>query len=190
MKFKVVTLGCKVNTYESVFMKEKLIEAGYLEGEPADIIIINTCSVTNMADNKSKKVIRHEKRNNPEAIIVVCGCSAENNREKLSDLGINILIGNKDKNKIVALIKEYLDNKKLPGSITFDEKIDMMERHLNSLVKDRGEKGAVLEIRGHILNYLKYLTENKEIKNAICKCNNSNDIINILEEYRSNLKKI
>ena len=112
MKFKVVTLGCKVNTYESVFMKEKLIEAGYLEGEPADIIIINTCSVTNMADNKSKKVIRHEKRNNPEAIIVVCGCSAENNREKLSDLGINILIGNKDKNKIVALIKEYLDNKK------------------------------------------------------------------------------
>lgn len=85
---------------------------------------------------------------------------------------------------------EYLDNKKLPGSITFDEKIDMMERHLNSLVKDRGEKGAVLEIRGHILNYLKCLPENKEIKNAICKCNNSNDIINILEEYRCNLKKI
>ena len=85
---------------------------------------------------------------------------------------------------------EYLDNAKLPDGITFDEKIDLMERHLNSLVKDRGEKGAVLEIRGHILNYLKGLPENKEIKNAICKCNNSNDIINILEEYRSNLKKI
>ena len=89
MKFKIVTLGCKVNTYESVFMKEELIKAGYHEEEPADIIIINTCSVTNVADNKSKKVIRHEKRNNPQAIIVVCGCSAENNREKLNDLGIN-----------------------------------------------------------------------------------------------------
>ena len=111
MKFKIVTLGCKVNTYESVFMKEELIKAGYHEEEPADIIIINTCSVTNVADNKSKKVIRHEKRNNPQAIIVVCGCSAENNREKLNDLGINILIGNKDKSKIVSLIKEYLDNK-------------------------------------------------------------------------------
>ena len=66
MSFKILTLGCKVNTYESNVMRELLLKEGYKEvshKEPADIVIINTCSVTNMADNKSKKVIRHEKRN-------------------------------------------------------------------------------------------------------------------------------
>lgn len=111
MTFKIITLGCKVNTYESEVMQEKLIKAGYevaLEGSYADIVIINTCSVTNMADSKSRKLIRHAKRENNNAIVVVCGCSAENHQAELKDLDIDILIGNSGKSKIVDLINNYL----------------------------------------------------------------------------------
>lgn len=109
MKFRIYTLGCKVNMYESVMMKEKLVASGYQETtDPAEIIIINTCSVTDMADAKSRKTIRQAKRENPEAITVVCGCSAENHQQDLLPLGIDILIGNKDKSNIVSLITEFL----------------------------------------------------------------------------------
>ena len=112
MKFKIVTLGCKVNAYESEVIKEDLLKNNYIEDlSNPDIVIINTCSVTNMADNKSKKTIRREKREYPNAILVVCGCSSQNHQEELNDLDIDILLGNKDKNNIVSLIKEYLDNK-------------------------------------------------------------------------------
>lgn len=91
------------------------------------------------------------------------------------------------------LIKEcldYLEKGILPRIISYDEKIDMMEYHLNELVKDKSEKRAVLEIRSHLLNYLKGLPENKEIKNEICKCQTKQEIINILENYRKNLNLI
>ena len=64
MKFQIYTLGCKVNTYESEMMKEKMLASGYVyDEENPDIIIVNTCSVTNMADHKSQKMVRHFKRN-------------------------------------------------------------------------------------------------------------------------------
>ena len=109
MKFKIVTLGCKVNTYESEMMREKLIASNYVEtfDNDADIVIINTCSVTNMADAKSRKLINYNKRENPNAIMVVCGCSAQNKKEELSNLDIDILIGNNGKSKIVDLIEDY-----------------------------------------------------------------------------------
>ena len=82
MKFNIITLGCKVNTYESEFMLERLLSSGYLyDTENPDIIIINTCSVTNMADAKSKKLVRKARREHEKAILVVCGCSAQNNQE-------------------------------------------------------------------------------------------------------------
>ena len=109
MKFKIVTLGCKVNTYESEMMREKLIASNYVEtfDNDADIVIINTCSVTNMADAKSRKLINYNKRENPNAIMVVCGCSAQNKKEELSNLDIDILIGNNGKSNIVNLIEDY-----------------------------------------------------------------------------------
>ena len=109
MKFKIVTLGCKVNTYESEMMREKLIASNYEEtlDNNADIVIINTCSVTNMADAKSRKLINYNKRENPNAIMVVCGCSAQNKKEELSNLDIDILIGNNGKSDIVDLIEDY-----------------------------------------------------------------------------------
>jgi len=113
MNFKIITLGCKVNIYESEIMRELLLQHGYIETTTnCDIIIINTCSVTNMADNKSKKMIRGAKRDSQNAIIIVCGCAAENQREKLDELGIDILIGNQDKSKIIDMIEEYKANNK------------------------------------------------------------------------------
>ncbi|MBQ4634266.1 MAG: hypothetical protein IJB71_02845 [Bacilli bacterium] len=95
MKFSVLTLGCKVNAYESEFMKETLIANGYIHSEDykdSDIVILNTCSVTNNADIKSKKLLRRIKRENPFSILVVCGCSVQNNFEEYKNLGADILI--------------------------------------------------------------------------------------------------
>lgn len=110
MRTCVLTLGCKVNAYESELIKEKFRKANYEiidEESKADVIVINTCTVTNQADSKSRKMIRHARRENNGAIIVVCGCSAENHKDALMDLDIDILIGNKDKSKIVELVEMY-----------------------------------------------------------------------------------
>ena len=108
MTFKIITLGCKVNAYESEIMKELLLDAGYNEvDDNPEIIIINTCSVTNMADNKSKKMVRRYKRENPNTILVVCGCSSQNNKDVYEEMNIDILLGNKDKSKIVTLINNF-----------------------------------------------------------------------------------
>jgi threonylcarbamoyladenosine tRNA methylthiotransferase MtaB len=115
MKFSIITFGCKVNSYESEYMKEQLINNNYQcvdDFKEADIVIVNTCSVTNTADNKSKKAIRGVKRENPNAVLMVCGCTAENHREELNNLDIDILIGNKEKSKTVDLINEFIKNKK------------------------------------------------------------------------------
>ena len=143
MTFKIITLGCKVNIYESEVMKEKLLQAGFKETiDNSDIVIINTCSVTNMADVKSRKMIRREKKENPQSILVVCGCSAENHRLELEDLGIDILIGNKDKSNIVSLIREYqndhkpiikfYDTRKLPFE---DMEVDKFTSHTRGFIK-------------------------------------------------------
>lgn len=85
---------------------------------------------------------------------------------------------------------EYLESGKLPGVIDYNEKIDMMEYHLNKLCEDKTEKQAVLEIRNHLLNYLKGLPENKEVKNQVCRCKSRLEIIKILENYRNELKNL
>ena len=84
----------------------------------------------------------------------------------------------------------YLESGKLPNPIDYNEKIDMMEYHLKKLCEDKSEKQAVLEIRNHLLNYLKGLPENKEVKNKVCRCQSENEIINVLEMYRNELKNL
>lgn len=85
---------------------------------------------------------------------------------------------------------EYLESGKLPEVIDYNEKIDMMEYHLNKLCEDKTEKQAVLEIRNHLLNYLKGLPENKEVKNQVCRCKSRLEIIKVLENYRNKLKNL
>ena len=114
MKFNIITLGCKVNSYESNFMKEALIKNGFSfcnENKKCDILILNTCTVTDTSDKKSMKEVRRLKRENPNAILVVCGCSVQNNKGSYEGYDIDILMGNINKHNIVNVINEYLDKK-------------------------------------------------------------------------------
>ena len=114
MKFKLLSLGCKVNFYESAAIRNLLLKEGYFESDnKADIIIINTCSVTAVADQKSRQIIRRERRNNPNALIAVMGCYSQKNAEYVaSNCGANIVVGTSNRSKLVDLIKDYLKNKK------------------------------------------------------------------------------
>ena len=91
-------LGCKVNGYEMDYMQQNLQERGFLVvpfDTKADIYIINTCSVTNMADRKSRQMIHRAKKMNPDAIVVAVGCYVQTSAEEvLKDLSIDIAIGN------------------------------------------------------------------------------------------------
>ena len=107
----VHTLGCKVNIYESEVMTGLLAKAGAVivpfDG-PADLYVINTCTVTNMADRKSRQMIHRAKKMNPEAVIVACGCYVQVNEAGiLSDTGADLLLGNDEKNRIVEILEGY-----------------------------------------------------------------------------------
>ena len=109
------TLGCKVNTYETEAMQQLMEAAGYscVEfGERADVYIINTCSVTNIADRKSRQMLHRARKMNEDAIVVAAGCYVESAKNKIDeDLSIDIIVGNNNKNEIVNIINEYLKDK-------------------------------------------------------------------------------
>lgn len=112
--FAIHTLGCKVNLFESNFIKNDLIMNGLVEvpfNSKADIYVINTCTVTNKADSKSKLYIKKAYRQNNEAIIIVAGCMAQVNKDLMEKLHISIQIGNKYKNSIYDLINQYIKKK-------------------------------------------------------------------------------
>lgn len=113
--FAIHTLGCKVNTYESEAMKNELISHGLLEvsfEQLADIYIINTCSVTNTADLKSRNIIRRANKINPNAIVIVAGCYSQTSSQEIKEkLKADIIIGNKYKNNIYQLINEHLSTR-------------------------------------------------------------------------------
>jgi len=116
MKKKVAfcTLGCKVNQYETNAMIEQFISKGYeiVEfNEKADIYIINTCTVTNMADRKSRQMLRRVKEINKDAIVVACGCYAQVAKEELEKIPeIDLIYGTNEKNKIAEYIEEFQKN--------------------------------------------------------------------------------
>jgi len=117
MKFFIYTLGCKVNTYESNVIRDILLNNNYKEtnekDECADICIINTCTVTNTAHQKSLKVIRQATNKNPNAIIIVIGCDSQVNADVIKQIrGVSIVLGNKNKTKILDYIGEFQKNKK------------------------------------------------------------------------------
>lgn len=155
MKFNIITFGCKVNSYESEYMREQLENNGFIYNDnyrDSELVIVNTCSVTNTADNKCKKMIRNVRRDNNDAILMVCGCSAENHKEELNDLDIDILIGNKDKSKVVELIQNYIDS-----SIKYSKFYN--ERRLpfeNMRINDFNLTRAFVKIQDGCNNYCAY----------------------------------
>lgn len=111
-------LGCKVNAYETEAMQELLEKNGYEIvpfGEKADVYIINTCTVTNMADRKSRQMLHRARKQNPEAVIVAAGCYVQAKGEEL-DEGIDIILGNNRKKDIVTVLEEYEKDKRLCGT--------------------------------------------------------------------------
>ncbi|HJB86869.1 MAG TPA: tRNA (N(6)-L-threonylcarbamoyladenosine(37)-C(2))-methylthiotransferase MtaB [Candidatus Dorea faecigallinarum] len=114
-------LGCKVNAYETEAMQELLEQAGYEIvpfQEKADVYIINTCTVTNMADRKSRQMLHRARKMNPEAVVAACGCYVQEKPDEAADC-VDIVIGNNRKKEIVRILEEYEDSrggeKKRPG---------------------------------------------------------------------------
>lgn len=108
-------LGCKVNSYEMEVMQQNLVKKGYFVvpfDSKADIYVINTCTVTNMADRKSRQMIHRAKKLNPEATVVAVGCYVQtDNEDILRDLSVDLAIGNNRKSQLVEILEEYLDKK-------------------------------------------------------------------------------
>ena len=114
-------LGCKVNAYETEAMQELLEQAGYEIvpfQEKADVYIINTCTVTNMADRKSRQMLHRARKMNPEAVVAACGCYVQEKPDEAADC-VDIVIGNNRKKEIVRILEEYENSrggeKKRPG---------------------------------------------------------------------------
>ena len=141
-------LGCKVNAYETEAMQQLLEEAGYeiVPIEPgADIYVINTCTVTNIADRKSRQMLHKAKKMNPEAIVVATGCYVQTGGDKLEkDEAIDLVLGNNQKINIVEALAEYAENKPGHGSHVIkinqtkeyeDLSIDHTAEHVRAYIK-------------------------------------------------------
>lgn len=156
MKFKIITLGCKVNTYESNSISDTLLANGYekaLDDRQADIVIINTCTVTNTANNKSLKMIRHAIRNNRNAIIIVTGCSAQVYHKQIMEIdGVSIIIGTVGKSQILKYIEEYKKNKEQIIDVKNNTNILFEEMKLNNFDKTR----AFVKIQDGCNNFCSY----------------------------------
>lgn len=132
MKVGICSLGCKVNIYESELVTNILKNNNYTVvdfEDKADIYIINTCSVTNESDKKSRKMINRAKKNNSAAIIIVMGCYSQVNAE---DIDVDIVLGNKDKSKIVEIIEEYIKTKQKKKIIYDLTKVDFEKMEITN----------------------------------------------------------
>ena len=140
MKFRIHTLGCKVNLYESEAIASQLLNEGFLkvtDFENADVEIINTCTVTSTSDAKSRKLIRSIAKTNSNAVIVVMGCYSQLNPKSIESIdGVDIILGTNNRHKIPELIKEYV-LLKTPINIvkSSDEYKTFEELELHSLTK-------------------------------------------------------
>lgn len=135
------TLGCKVNFYDSEAMAELFAEKGYEIvdfDEVADVYVINTCTVTNFGDKKSRQMIRRARRQNKNSIIVATGCYAQVAPQTVSEIeGINIVIGTKDRAKVVEIVENYRAEKGVLNAVTDIKGEKAFERLKVSNLKDR-----------------------------------------------------
>ena len=124
-----ITLGCKVNQYETNAMIQNFMEKGYNiveHTEKADIYVINTCTVTNMSDRKSRQMLRRVKEINPHAIVVACGCYAQVAKSELENISeIDLILGNNEKKEIVEYVEKFIEEIKNSKKIERIE--DVME---------------------------------------------------------------
>ena len=151
----VLTLGCKVNTYESEFIINELKNNGYEIkdfDDICDVYIINTCTVTNSSDSKSKKMIRQAIKRNPDACVVAMGCFIAANLDYTCE-GLDITLGNKDKSKIVELLDDYFKNKEMI-KLTYNSRLSQFEdMYIDEFV---GRTRAFVKIQDGCDNFCSY----------------------------------
>lgn len=142
-KVSFITLGCKVNQYDSDAMRTLFIHRGYKpveHSEVADVYIINTCSVTSIGDRKSRQVIRKIRRNNPDAVIAATGCYAQVAPEELEKMGdVDVIVGHQNRNKIVDYIEEAEKSEKMVNAV---KDIMSIREYENLTVDPEGEVKA------------------------------------------------
>ena len=144
-KIAFLTLGCKVNSYETEAMQALLVAAGaeIVEfNDVADIYVVNTCSVTNMADRKSRQMLHRAKKKNPEAVVVAAGCYAQTaDEDAMKETGIDVVIGNNQKKHIVEILEQHMqgvENKRLEIAKETeyeDLKLDTQVEHTRAYIK-------------------------------------------------------
>ncbi|MPW27092.1 tRNA (N(6)-L-threonylcarbamoyladenosine(37)-C(2))-methylthiotransferase MtaB [Alkalibaculum sp. M08DMB] len=152
------TLGCKVNTYDTEAMMELFEKAGYKIVEfdtKSDVYVINTCTVTNIGDKKSRQMIRKAKRQNPESVVTVTGCYAQTSPEDLKKIPeVNIIVGNKDRNRIVDLVEEQ---KSFGKNINIVQNImDTMEYEELKISKVKDRTRAYIKVQEGCSNFCSY----------------------------------
>ena len=122
LKVAFCSLGCKVNQYETNAMTQKFIEHGYEVVEfdkLADIYIVNTCTVTNIADRKSRQMLRRAKDLNKNSIVIACGCYAQVASKEIEEIPeVDLIVGNNEKKDIIELVEHYLQNKKPENQVS------------------------------------------------------------------------
>lgn len=145
-----LTLGCKVNFYETGKMRDKFVEKGYAVKEfteAADVYIINTCTVTNVADRKSRKMLHRARKLNQRALVVAAGCYVDSAKpEDLKDSLIDLWVSNKDKDRLVELVEEKISS--LQNDLKEENMVKLPEEH--SLAAD-----TLQDIRHHTRAYIK-----------------------------------
>ena len=148
MKASFVTLGCKVNQYETQALKELFRAEGYeivSENDPADVCVVNTCSVTNIADRKSRQAVRHLKKLNPDCIVVVTGCYAQTGNEAVRAMEeVDIVAGTNEKSSIPELVREYIEDQEKKFRVLEYEKLGCFD-----------EMGIVEAMEGRTRAYIK-----------------------------------
>ena len=149
------TLGCKVNTYESEYIINELKKNGYIIksfDDICDVYIINTCTVTNNSDSKSKKTIRQAIRRNPDACVVAMGCFIASHMD-YKEAGLDIVLANKDKSKIVELLDEYFDKKEQIIDLYDKRLTDFEDMYITSFP---GRTRAFVKIQDGCDNFCSY----------------------------------
>ena len=151
----ILTLGCKVNTYESEYVINKLKENNYeikSFNDICDVYIINTCTVTNTSDSKSKKMINNAIKKNPDACVVAMGCFIEANKDYQIE-GLDITIGNKDKSKIIELLDEYFEKKETINRLYKEEKTTFEDMYITDFP---GRTRAFVKVQDGCENFCSY----------------------------------
>lgn len=158
LKVAFLTLGCKVNQYESNAMAQKFLNAGYSVcgiKENPDVIIVNTCTVTNIADRKSRHILRKVKEENKNSIVVAVGCYVQVAKEKVDEIEeIDLSLGNVEKKDIVQIVECYIENKKrVEKIIDVNKEEEFLEMGLNTYTE---KTRATIKIQDGCNNFCTY----------------------------------